>query len=86
MFHSDEDITKYAFDVRAIRTILNEGVKSGLLKAETPVDELALFINAELYGLMLAWCMSDGTVVGSGETDAFVKNSLARTFEPYIIQ
>ena len=58
----------------------------GLLKAETPVDELALFINAELYGLMLAWCMSDGAVVGSSRTDAFVANGLAKALAPYIIQ
>ena len=86
MCHSDEDITKYAFDFRALHSIIGEAVKTGLLKTETPVDELALFINAELYGLMLAWCMSDGAVVGSEKTEALVRNGLARTFEPYIIQ
>ena len=86
MCHSDEDITKYAFDFRALHSIIGEAVKTGLLKMETPVDELALFINAELYGLMLAWCMSDGAVVGSEKTEARVRNGLARTFEPYIIQ
>ena len=86
MCHSDEDITKYAFDFRALHSIIGEAVKTGLLKTETPVDELSLFINAELYGLMLAWCMSDGAVVGSEKTEALVRNGLARTFEPYIIQ
>ncbi len=86
MCHSDEDITKYAFDFRALHSIIGEAVKTDLLKTETPVDELALFINAELYGLMLAWCMSDGAVVGSEKTEALVRNGLARTFEPYIIQ
>ena len=86
MRHSQEDITKYAFDVRALQSILREGVTQGLLKAETPADELALFINCELYGLMLAWCMSDGAVVGSSRTDAFVANGLAKVLAPYIIQ
>ncbi|MBQ7650336.1 MAG: hypothetical protein IJS15_05210, partial [Victivallales bacterium] len=36
MRHSQEDITKYAFDVRALQSILREGVTQGLLKAETP--------------------------------------------------
>ena len=86
MSHHDEDITKYAFDVRALQSILREGVKQGLLKAETPVEGLALFINCELYGLMLAWCMSDGAVVGSRQTGAFIANGLAKVLAPYIIQ
>ena len=86
MSHHDEDITKYAFDVRALQSILREGVKQGLLKAETPAEELALFINCELYGLMLAWCMSEGAVVGSTRTDTFVANGLAKVLAPYIIQ
>ena len=86
MSHHDEDITKYAFDVRALQSILREGVTQGLRKAETPADELAFFINCELYGLMLAWCMSDGAVVGSRQTGAFVANGLAKVLAPYIIQ
>ena len=86
MCHSQEDITKYAFDVRALLSILTEGVTQGLLKAETPADELAFFINSELYGLMLAWCMSDGAVVGSRQTGAFVANGLKKVLAPYIIQ
>jgi AcrR family transcriptional regulator len=86
MCPNGEDITKYAFDIRAVHAILEEAVTQGLLKAETPVEEVALFINCELYGLMLAWCMSDGTVVGSTRTDAFVAHVLSKTLEPYIIQ
>ena len=85
MRHHDEDITKYTFDVRTLQSILQEGVTCGLLKAETPVDDLALFINAELYGLMLAWCMSNGAVVGSERTETLVRQGLAKIFEPYII-
>ena len=85
MRHHDEDITKYTFDVRTLQSILQEGVTCGLLKPETPVDDLALFINAELYGLMLAWCMSNGAVVGSERTETLVRQGLAKIFEPYII-
>ena len=85
MRHHDEDITKYTFDVRTLQSILQEGVTCGLLKPETPVDNLALFINAELYGLMLAWCMSNGAVVGSERTETLVRQGLAKIFEPYII-
>ena len=85
MCYSKEDETKYTFDVRTLQSILQEGVTCGLLKAETPVDDLALFINAELYGLMLAWCMSNGAVVGSERTETLVRQGLAKIFEPYII-
>lgn len=86
MNHCQEEITKYAFDYRAVQSILMEAVKTGLLKTETPVDDLALFINAELYGLMLAWCMSNGAVVGSERTETLVRQGLAKIFEPYIIR
>ena len=85
MCYSKEDDTKYTFDVRTLQSILQEGVTCGLLKPETPVDDLALFINAELYGLMLAWCMSNGAVVGSERTETLVLQGLAKIFEPYII-
>ena len=84
MRHHDEDITKYTFDVRTLQSILQEGVTCGLLKPETPVDDLALFINAELYGLMLAWCMSNGAVVGSMKTDDYLHIMLTKALEPYI--
>ena len=84
MRHHDEDITKYTFDVRTLQSILQEGVTCGLLKPETPVDNLALFINAELYGLMLAWCMSNGAVVGSMKTDDYLHIMLTKALEPYI--
>lgn len=60
-----EKITKYSYDYRSMRDILSEAVKRGELVDDALVDELALYINAELYGLMVAWCMSDAEVVGS---------------------
>ena len=84
MCYSKGDDTKYTFDVRTLQSILQEGVTCGLLKPETPVDNLALFINAELYGLMLAWCMSNGAVVGSTKTDDYLHIMLTKALEPYI--
>ena len=84
MCYSTGDDTKYTFDVRTLQSILQEGVMCGLLKTETPVDDLALFINAELYGLMLAWCMSNGAVVGSMKTDDYLHIMLTKALEPYI--
>jgi hypothetical protein len=50
---------------------------------ETPVDDLALFINAELYGLMIAWCMSDASVIGSAKTDLFCETVIEPALKTY---
>ena len=65
--------TKYEHDYLAMRSILDEGIKRGELSDDTPVDDLALYINAQLYGLMVAWCMTDGIMIGSEQTDSFVE-------------
>ena len=52
--------TKYDHDYLAMRSLLDEGIRRGELSEDVPVDNLALYINAELYGLMVAWCMMDG--------------------------
>ena len=83
MYDNTEDITKYCYDFRAMRSMLLQGVKEGLLKPGTPVDDLALFINSQLYGLMTVWCMSDAAVVGSAETDRWCELFLAHALEPF---
>lgn len=78
-----ESITKYRYDHRAMCSILSEAVQRGELKEDTPVEELSLYFNAELYGLMIAWCMSDAEVVGSKETDAFCEQVIHAAIKPY---
>lgn len=78
-----EEITKYAYDYRAMQEVLAEAIKRGELKEDAPLKELALYINAELYGLMVAWCMSDAEVIGSERTDAFCKTVVAAAIAPY---
>lgn len=80
---SDKKTTKYQHDYLAMRSILAEGVRRGELSAEAPVDELALFFNAQLYGLMVAWCMTDASVVGSDKTDAFCETVMRPALMPY---
>ncbi len=84
MPHHAETITKYAFDHRAVRSILQAAVDEGLLKAGAPVEALALFVNCELYGLMLAWCMSDGAVRGSEQAEALASVALRPALEPFL--
>lgn len=83
MAGSDEESTKYDHDYRAMKSMLEEGIHRGELSAATPVNELALFLNAQLYGLMVAWCMTDASVVGSDKTDAFCKIVMTPALAPY---
>ncbi len=83
MLLGGEQITKYRYDYRAMQSILTEAVNRGELKNNIPIDDFALFINAELYGLMVAWCMSDGEVKGSGKTDILCETVIKAAIEPY---
>ena len=75
--------TKYDHDYLAMRSLLDEGIRRGELSEDVPVDNLALYINAELYGLMVAWCMTDGIMIGSEQTDSFVEKIVEPALMPY---
>ena len=79
----DKETTKYRHDYEAMCNILQEGVRRGELKPDTPVQDLALFINAELYGLMIAWCMTDASVIGSDKTGLFCDTVMEPAIKPY---
>ena len=75
--------TKYDHDYLAMRSLLDEGIRRGELSEDVPVDEMALFINAQLYGLMVAWCMTDGIMIGSEQADSFVEKIVKPALMPY---
>ena len=81
---SGKETTKYNHDYLAMKSLLEEGIRRGELTVDTPVDEMALYINAQLYGLMVAWCMTDASVVGSDRTDAFWETVMKPALMPYI--
>jgi len=75
--------TKYDHDYLAMKSLLDEGIKRGELSGDVPVDNLALYINAQLYGLMVAWCMTDGIMIGSEQADSFVEKIVKPALMPY---
>ena len=83
MEFEEGNTTKYEHDYLAMKAILDEGIRRGELLGDAPVDDLALFINAQLYGLMVVWCMTDGTKVGSIETDSFCETMVKPALMPY---
>ena len=80
---SGKETTKYNHDYLAMKSLLEEGISRGELAVDTPVDEMAFFINTQLYGLMVAWCMTDASVVGSDRTDAFCETVMKPALMPY---
>lgn len=66
-----------------MKSLFEEGVRRGELSADTPVDELALYFNAQLYGLMVAWCMTGASVIGSDKVDAFFELVAKPALAPY---
>lgn len=80
---SGKETTKYNHDYLAMKSLLEEGIRRDELAADTPVDEMAFYINAQLYGLMVVWCMTDASVVGSDRTDAFCETVMKPALMPY---
>ena len=82
---SGKKTTKYNHDYLAMKSLFTEGIRRGELSAATPVDELALYFNAQLYGFMVAWCMTDASVVGSDKTNAFCETVMLPALAQYIV-
>ena len=80
---SGKETTKYNHDYFSMKSLLEEGIRRGELAVDTPVDKMAFFINTQLYGLMVAWCMTDASVVGSDRTDAFCEIVMKPALMPY---
>lgn len=83
MLFDGEKMTKYKYDYRAMQSVLEEAVKRGELRDDLPVDDLALLINAQLYGLMVAWCMTDSEVMGSEKTDVLCDTVIKAALAAY---
>ena len=80
---SGKETTKYNHDYLAMKSLLEEGIRRGELIVDTPVDKMAFNINAQLYGLMVAWCMTDASVIGSDRTDEFCEIVMKPALMPY---
>ena len=80
---SGKETTKYNHDYLAMKSLLEEGIRRGELTVDTPVDEMAFFINTQLYGLMVAWCMTDASVVGLDRTYEFCEIVMKPALMPY---
>ena len=80
---SEKETTKYEHDYLAVKSLLEEGIRRDELTDDVPVDELAFYINTQLYGLMVAWCMTSASVVGSDKIDTFCETVVKPMLIPY---
>ena len=80
---AEKKTAKYVHDYLAMKSLLEEGIRREELTADTPAAEMALFLNAQLYGLMVAWCMTDAAVIGSNKIDAFFAFVVKPALMPY---
>lgn len=83
MLLGGEEITKYRYDDRTMQSVLQEAIRRGELKDNFPVNDFALFINAQLYGLMVIWCMTDGEIKGPEKVKALCETVFNAALAPY---
>ncbi len=80
----NKDGQKWAYDFDMLKQILDNAVKHGELKENTPVELLTHIIISELYGMMTCWCMSDGKFEPLDWTDKFCNIQLMAIFKQYL--
>ncbi|MDD3220871.1 MAG: TetR/AcrR family transcriptional regulator [Lachnospiraceae bacterium] len=81
----NRDGDKLAYDISELENLLVSFVESGELSKSTPVEKLARLLVSQLYGMMLCWCMSDGTFEPGEWVEFFCELEIAGIFKPYII-
>ena len=80
----NKDGQKWAYDFDMLKQILDNAIKHGELKENTPVELLTHIIISELYGMMTCWCMSDGKFEPLDWTDKFCNIQLTAIFKQYL--
>ena len=79
------DMSKWQYDVKMLKNILNNAINNHELKKDTPVDILSNLFISELYGMMTCWCMSDGEFEPKKWTRKFSEFQLKSLLDKYLI-
>ena len=74
---------KLLYDLTCIRKLFEYGIKSNLLKTDTPAEYLAHTLMDVLYGQMLCWAMSEGEYSLEARTAEFCDAALHGMLSPY---
>lgn len=76
--------SKLSYDLKVVGDILRQGIASGELKGDTPVDKLSFWIVSEYYGIGTLWCILDGEVDPKERLSEFCQTSLKPLLCNYI--
>ncbi|MBQ2604136.1 MAG: hypothetical protein II589_03745, partial [Clostridia bacterium] len=77
---------KLDYDRRVVGDILRQGIVTGELKGDIPVDKLSFWIVSEYYGICMLWCMLDGAVDPTEKLKEFCQTRLKPMLSDYINQ
>ncbi|MBE6421916.1 TetR/AcrR family transcriptional regulator [Succinivibrio dextrinosolvens] len=80
----EPQFTKYQYDNKALYSVFADAVRHGELSEYFPIEDFTVQINAQLYGLMTIWCMSDSQVIGSGRVKSYISNFLTPALAAYL--
>ena len=69
-------LNKMHLDMKVVEEILQSAVKTGELAINTPISSIQHCIIAEFYGIVVTWCISNGSVSAIERMNYFNKNHL----------
>lgn len=83
---NDDGRGKLDYDLCVVGDILRQGIASGELKGDTPVDKLSFWIVSEYYGIGVLWCMLDGAIDPTEKLREFCQTRLKPMLSDHINQ
>ncbi len=84
LVENEDDRGKLAFDIHSVAVMLEDSIRRGELKPDTPVEILSHTLMDILYGQMLCWDMSGGTYGFAARTEEFCTLFLGAIMAPYL--
>ena len=84
LVENEDDRGKLDFDIHSVAVLLEDGINSGELKSDIPVDILSHTLTDILYGQMLCWDMSGGAYSFRKRTEEFCGLFLGTMLTPYL--
>ena len=80
------DSNKLDYDQGMLKDILRTMVQRKELRADTPTDDIAGSIIAELYGVMVCWCMSGGSYDPRAALETYASTQLVPMIDRYTVK
>ena len=76
-------LNKMHLDMKVVEEIMQSGVNSGELSTDMPIESILHCIIAEFYGIVVTWCISNGSISAIELIKYYNKNHLNQLFSDY---